>query len=80
MSDITVKSSNLRRPAYQVPWVRLAPWLYTIGLFVIWELAVRVSGISHTILPAPTRIAGKPGATTDGWASTPSTVALIRPW
>ena len=57
MSDITVKSSNLRRPAYQIPWVRLAPWLYTIGLFVIWELAVRVSGISHTILPAPTRIA-----------------------
>ena len=57
MSDITVKSSNLQRPAYQIPWVRLAPWLYTIGLFVIWEIAVRASGIPHTILPAPTRIA-----------------------
>jgi NitT/TauT family transport system permease protein len=56
MSDITIKSSNLKTPAFRIPWVRLAPWLYTIGLFVVWEVLVRVSGLPHTILPAPTRI------------------------
>ncbi|MDP3316429.1 MAG: ABC transporter permease [Devosia sp.] len=36
--------------------MRLAPWLYTIGLFVVWEVAVRLSGLPHTVLPAPSRI------------------------
>jgi NitT/TauT family transport system permease protein len=35
----------------------LAPWLYTIALFVVWEIVVRSMGISQTILPAPSRIA-----------------------
>lgn len=57
MSEITVRAmGDTTKPEFRVPWVRLAPWLYTLALFAIWEIAVRVSGISHTILPAPTRI------------------------
>lgn len=40
-----------------INWLILAPWLYTIALFVIWEVMVRAMGISQTILPAPSRIA-----------------------
>lgn len=54
MTDITVHSQP--RSAVRIPWIRLAPWLYTIALFAVWEIAVRASGISHTILPAPSRI------------------------
>ncbi len=54
MSDITVRSQP--RTEIRIPWIRLAPWLYTVALFAVWEIAVRVSGISHTILPAPSRI------------------------
>ncbi|WP_417310650.1 ABC transporter permease [Devosia sp.] len=56
MSDITIKNSNLSRPAIRIPWVQLAPVLYTIGLLVLWELVVIISGLPHTILPAPTRV------------------------
>ena len=38
--------------------VRLAPWLYTLALFVIWEVAVRALGIPIFFLPPPTAIAG----------------------
>lgn len=34
-------------------WVKLAPWLYTIALFVIWELVVLGLGMSPTVLPSP---------------------------
>ena len=34
-----------RRTQWSVDWVRLAPWLYTIGLFAIWEAAVWIFGI-----------------------------------
>jgi len=37
-------------------WLRAAPWLYTIGLFAIWEAAVRLFGIAPYVLPAPTAI------------------------
>lgn len=40
----------------KINWLRLAPWIYTIALFVIWELGVRLSGIPVFILPAPTEI------------------------
>lgn len=33
-----------------------APWLVTIGLFLVWETHCRVSGISPFILPAPSAI------------------------
>jgi NitT/TauT family transport system permease protein len=34
----------------------LAPWLFTIGLFAVWELVCRVFNVSSIILPAPTEI------------------------
>src|SRR5690606_26985516 len=33
-----------------------APVLYTVALFLLWEIGVRVSGLPHTILPAPSRV------------------------
>jgi len=39
-------------------WLQAAPWLCTIGLFVIWEVAVRAFGIAQYVLPAPTVIFG----------------------
>jgi len=35
---------------------KAAPWIYTVALFVIWELAVRIFGIAQYVLPAPTVI------------------------
>jgi NitT/TauT family transport system permease protein len=34
----------------------LAPWLFTIGLFVFWELVCRLFNISSVVLPAPSEI------------------------
>jgi len=34
----------------------LAPWLFTIGFFVVWELACRLLKISSFILPTPITI------------------------
>jgi NitT/TauT family transport system permease protein len=34
----------------------LAPWAFTVGFFLLWELICRVFGISIFILPAPTAI------------------------
>ena len=34
----------------------LAPTVFTVGLFLLWELYCRVSGIPVTVLPAPTDI------------------------
>lgn len=34
-----------------------APWLFTAGFFLIWEIAVRVTGTSSFVLPAPSLIA-----------------------
>jgi NitT/TauT family transport system permease protein len=33
-----------------------APWLFTVGFFILWELACRVLGISYFVLPAPSAI------------------------
>ena len=44
------------KPSFKVNWVRLAPFLYTVALFVLWEVGVRISGLPHTILPTPTRV------------------------
>jgi NitT/TauT family transport system permease protein len=35
---------------------RLSPWLFTIGLFVIWEAACRLFKIDKFVLPAPSAI------------------------
>jgi NitT/TauT family transport system permease protein len=36
----------------------LAPWFFTVGFFLLWELACRVFGIASFVLPAPTAIVG----------------------
>ena len=41
-----------------INWVKLAPWLYTIALFVIWELLVLGLGMSSTVLPSPLEVFG----------------------
>lgn len=40
----------------KINWIKLAPWLYTAGLFIVWELVVRAFAIPQFILPAPMRI------------------------
>ena len=35
---------------------RLAPWIFTIGLFLVWELSCRLFKIDPFILPAPSEI------------------------
>jgi NitT/TauT family transport system permease protein len=55
MTDIIAKPAIVT-PSFRIPWIKLAPWLYTIALFAIWELLVFALGVSHTILPAPSRI------------------------
>lgn len=40
----------------RINWVKAAPWLYTIALFLFWELLVRGLDTPVTILPAPTRV------------------------
>jgi NitT/TauT family transport system permease protein len=34
----------------------LAPWIFTLGIFVFWEAAVRLLNVSSVVLPAPTEI------------------------
>ncbi|TYC51229.1 ABC transporter permease [Rhodobacterales bacterium] len=40
----------------QSRWITAAPWLWTVGLFVMWELVVRLFELPVYILPAPTDI------------------------
>ena len=37
--------------------IKLSPWLFTIGLFVVWEAAVHIFKIPVFFLPPPTAIA-----------------------
>ncbi|MBW9067793.1 ABC transporter permease [Agrobacterium pusense] len=41
----------------RVNWVKAAPWLYTLALFVVWELLVHALKMPPTILPSPVRMA-----------------------
>ena len=43
--------------AWRIDWIKLAPWLCTIGLFLIWEICVHLFNIAVYILPPPTAIA-----------------------
>src|SRR3712207_4944952 len=36
----------------------LAPWVFTIGFFLLWEFACRFLGVSPFVLPAPTAVLG----------------------
>jgi NitT/TauT family transport system permease protein len=47
---------NAPPEARGIDWIRLSPWLYTAGLFLVWEAAVRVLGVPPYVLPAPTAI------------------------
>ena len=47
---MSVQADEPRR----IDWIKLSPWLYTIGLFAIWEIAVRLLGLPAYVLPAPT--------------------------
>jgi len=38
-------------------FIRMAPWLFTIGLFVLWEGAVRLFNIPVFFLPPPSAVA-----------------------
>jgi len=35
--------------------MKLAPWIATIGLFVVWELACRLFDVPEFVLPAPSK-------------------------
>ena len=35
--------------------IKLAPWVATIGLFLVWELACRLFAIPEFVLPAPSQ-------------------------
>ncbi|WP_349360283.1 ABC transporter permease [Stappia sp.] len=37
-------------------WIKLAPWVWTLGLFAVWEGAVQAFDIAVYILPAPSDI------------------------
>ena len=50
---VTVSKPIAKKPFNWLPWM---PWIYTVALFVIWEIGVRLSGLPHTVFPAPTRI------------------------
>lgn len=58
MTDTPAPAVVESKPITKKPinWLPYMPWIYTIALFVLWELGVRLSGLPHTILPAPTRI------------------------
>ena len=34
-------------------WLRAAPWLFTLGFLILWEAAVRVSGVAVYLVPGP---------------------------
>lgn len=55
---VEAKPKPRRKANSGVDWVRLAPWLYTIGLFVLWEGSVRLFALPVYILPAPSVIFG----------------------
>jgi NitT/TauT family transport system permease protein len=59
MTENVIETRPLSEPAKsRINWIALAPWIYTIGFFVIWEAVVQVFNIRSTILPAPSAIAG----------------------
>src|SRR5262249_59404834 len=35
---------------------KLSPWLFTLGMFVLWELVCRIFKVDTFLLPAPSQI------------------------
>ena len=53
----TTVTTEPRKPLIaRVNWVKAAPWLYTLALFVLWELLVYALKMPPTILPSPVRV------------------------
>jgi NitT/TauT family transport system permease protein len=42
----------------RIDWVKLSPWIASIGLFLVWEWLVRLFAVPAYILPTPTAIVG----------------------
>jgi NitT/TauT family transport system permease protein len=57
-TDVVAARVEERKAGWSLNWIKLAPWLFTIAFFLIWEVAVWAFGIRQTILPAPSAIAG----------------------
>ncbi|MCR9124410.1 MAG: ABC transporter permease [Phyllobacteriaceae bacterium] len=51
-------AASLQTPAKPFPWIKAAPWLYTIALFAIWEGSVHLFALPQYVLPAPSVILG----------------------
>ena len=57
MSAVTENTAvKPQKTPARINWVWLSPFLYTLGLFVFWELVVIALDMPPTILPAPTRV------------------------
>ncbi|NBB47428.1 ABC transporter permease subunit [Rhizobium sp. CRIBSB] len=57
MTMQTAATKPATKPLMQrINWVRAAPFLYTLGLFLVWELTVIALAMPPTVLPAPTRV------------------------
>ena len=50
-------SIDLATPRRGIDWIALAPWIYALALFAIWEGCCRAFAIAPFILPAPSKIA-----------------------
>lgn len=46
----------MRAPMSSKSQLVLAPWIFTIGFFAIWEAVCRLFGVSAFVLPAPSTI------------------------
>lgn len=56
VTETTPPSTGPKVKPMRINWVRAAPWLYTLGLFLGWELLVIVLDTPVTVLPAPSRV------------------------
>lgn len=56
VTETTPPSTGPKVRPMRINWVRAAPWLYTLGLFLGWELLVILLDTPVTVLPAPSRV------------------------
>lgn len=56
VTESTPPSTGPKVRPMRINWVRAAPWLYTLGLFLGWELLVIALDTPVTVLPAPSRV------------------------
>lgn len=56
IAETTVNTAAPKPLVERINWVKAAPWLYTVALFLLWELLVKAADMPPTILPAPSRV------------------------